>query len=401
MPPTLVGTLSQHLKIFKIIGLDFLGDPSVVNHCRHVWFVSMLLLFFIGQLLFFAKSDEIEADFMDIANAIPLFMMAIQDLVKIVALSKKQRVKGIILEIAELWPKEMINEEKRCLMNSWIRNLKMFNDYVYKFTTFSVFIFVWGTFFVTVFTTSDGVKTYLFPFQLYYPFNIDSMWKYSAAFFFQAVTGTTIHLCLYLPCDLLLFTLTVDICILMRLLQYDLENIKVVEKDRNGVFDPAEAEKSYRAVTELARTHQKLVKISENLNEVFGTIIFTVVSLSAVILCFFGFLLITVGGTQFQMVRSFLAVFVKMFIVFCLALPGQILSDASCGVADAAYKSLWYESDLKFRKIIFIMIARSQKPCFLSALGYSQMNFNTFCKICSSSWSYLSLLNQMYQDTER
>lgn len=78
MPAALAGSLFVHLKIFKIIGLDFLGNPCLVYRFRYVWFVVLLLLFYVGQLLYLYKSDELGADFLDIANAIPLFLLGTQ-----------------------------------------------------------------------------------------------------------------------------------------------------------------------------------------------------------------------------------------------------------------------------------------------------------------------------------
>ncbi|CAD0197601.1 unnamed protein product [Chrysodeixis includens] len=72
---------------------------------------------------------------------------------------------------------------------------------------------------------------------------------------------------------------------------------------------------------------------------------------------------------------------------------------SSSEVADAAYQSYWYESDVKVKKLILFIMIRAQRPCYLSALGFSDLTLRSFSKIMSSSWTYLSLLLQVYEET--
>ncbi|CAG4952679.1 unnamed protein product [Colias eurytheme] len=100
------------------------------------------------------------------------------------------------------------------------------------------------------------------------------------------------------------------------------------------------------------------------------------------------------------MIKSLLATFGIILAMFNFCWSGQLLSDASSDIAEAAYNSVWYKRSNKFRKFIQIIIARAQEPCMLSALGFSNVTLATLSKILSTSWSYLSLLNQMYKDTD-
>ncbi|CAH2242641.1 jg8466 [Pararge aegeria aegeria] len=44
------------------------------------------------------------------------------------------------------------------------------------------------------------------------------------------------------------------------------------------------------------------------------------------------------------------------------------------------------------------ILLRAQKPSYLSALGFSNLSLVMFSKVASTSWSYLSLLNQMSEN---
>lgn len=41
---------------------------------------------------------------------------------------KRSQIKALIMEIGKIWPTEIDNEEKQCILNSWTRRLKLFDD---------------------------------------------------------------------------------------------------------------------------------------------------------------------------------------------------------------------------------------------------------------------------------
>ncbi|XP_047508608.1 odorant receptor 85b-like [Pieris napi] len=155
-----------------------------------------------------------------------------------------------------------------------------------------------------------------------------------------------------------------------------------------------EPENDYRLVTEIVKDHQKLLRVVDNVNLIFGPLLFAQVTFSSIIICCFGFL--TIVGKD--LIKSLLATFGIILAMFNFCWSGQLLSDASSGIAEAAYNCPWYNKSVEFRKCILIIIIRAQKPSTLSALGFSDVTLTTLSKILSTSWSYLSLLNQMYED---
>nr|XP_032518419.1 odorant receptor 49a-like [Danaus plexippus plexippus] len=200
--------------------------------------------------------------------------------------------------------------------------------------------------------------------------------------------GVLTHLCIYIACDLVLVDLIFDLSTLLCFVQIDLKNLRrpphrhITEDDCDDV-------------NKIARKHQTLLRLTERLNDIFGPVIFTQLSFSSIVICCYGFLAIIANG---MFLKNITASFGIMFAIFVLAWPGQKLIDTSSGVAEAAYQCDWYERNNKFRKYISIMVVRSRKPCKLSALGFSDLTLEMFSKVISTSWSYLSLLNQMYKD---
>ncbi|KPJ03567.1 hypothetical protein RR46_01638 [Papilio xuthus] len=68
-------------------------------------------------------------------------------------------------------------------------------------------------------------------------------------------------------------------------------------------------------------------------------------------------------------------------------------------VSDAAYNCLWYADRNVARDVLLVQI-RAQNPCKLTAFGFADVNYMSFSKIMSTSWSYFALLNTMYNENQ-
>ncbi|XP_063530627.1 odorant receptor 67a-like [Cydia strobilella] len=393
LPSSFIDTIIIPVKLLRFIGLEVIDDDKArfKNYCKFIVFFLLSFMFCYGEIFFLIKINELDAGILEIANAISCFFLVMQSLFKLSLMRKKHFIRSVVYEIAELWP-DTENQEKKELMEYWLHRNKTACACILKFTIVGLLIYN-GISLVIYFILRilDKNPAYMFPFELYYPFEIDSLWKYVAVNLMHTLATTMIYECSYLACDMLLFTLTVNVSMLFCLLQYDLLNINV---DRRA----QEADESLENLKNVVKRHQKILKLAKDLNEIFSVILLNVLIISSLIITFFGFLTIVIK-VKFQQIKYLTATLEVLLAVFYIILPGQILSDTSSGVADAAYQSLWYNSDQRFRKIIVIMIARSQKPCKLRALGYADINFETFYKICGKTWSYMSVVNQMYQNS--
>nr|WPO56505.1 odorant receptor [Leucinodes orbonalis] len=74
--------------------------------------------------------------------------------------------------------------------------------------------------------------------------------------------------------------------------------------------------------------------------------------------------------------------------------PAEVLSGANAGVADAAYNSLWYVSDLKSRRLILLIITRSVYPVYLKGFSFFNITLETYIKLITTAYSYVSVLSQ-------
>ncbi|XP_047534351.1 odorant receptor 85b-like [Vanessa atalanta] len=364
------------------------------RHFKLALFLSLVMVLLVGQILYVIKRNEIDAQFLDVVSTIPSTFIVIQDLVKIFVVTyKRDRIRKVIMEIGKIWPTELDDEEKKKTLHSWTKSLKFFDNAFFRAAIISLVFYELLPLAMTIYSiNTEADAQYQFPLQMYFFCDLHSHFHYALAYTYQLIISTTVHMCVYVSCDFLLVDLIFDLSALLSLLRIDLENL-MEQNSTNYDFEDDDCED----IKVIVIKHQKLLSLAETLNEIFGGIIFSQVSFSSVIICCYSFMAVIADGMFLKNLTASLGI---MFAIFIIAWPGQMLSDASNNVATAAYRCLWYERGKKFRKCIAIIIARSQRECHLSALGFSDLTLAMFSKVISTSWSYLSLLNQMYDNID-
>ncbi|KAF9824214.1 hypothetical protein SFRURICE_019894, partial [Spodoptera frugiperda] len=79
------------------------------------------------------------------------------------------------------------------------------------------------------------------------------------------------------------------------------------------------------------------------------------------------------------MMGSFMAFLMfGLMEIFFYCYYGDIIMRSSMKVGDAIYNSSWYMTGAADRKLFLIVLTRSQKPCELSAYGFSKINLYAF-----------------------
>nr|ARO70246.1 Odorant Receptor 34 [Dendrolimus punctatus] len=148
----------------------------------------------------------------------------------------------------------------------------------------------------------------------------------------------------------------------------------------------------------LIKRHQKLIKLSELLDDICSKLIFFNLSSSTVIITFFA-IAAKVARGPVDMINNFGAVVALLIPLFNFCYFSQLLRQSSGGVADSAYNSIWYKGDKKYKKLLWFVIRRSQKPCSLTSMKYNPISLSTFSAVLSTTWSYFSLASSLYDDT--
>nr|QMS80326.1 odorant receptor [Histia rhodope] len=374
-------TFIRYIKMINFIGLDFYletGESLFKSRKRYYLFLICFIIFFLCQITFIFRSHKTDAKFLDIANAVPCLVLVIQDFVKLLAITtKRKEIKNVIFKINDEWPKEKNYGERSNIIENWTKRNKSFQNVYYGISLFCLCIYELIPLVATLYNRVMGLDTeYFFPFELYYPYKVDSFFVYLVTYFCQAFASSSLHACIYIASDLLITSLLSDVTALFALLQYDLENVTSQLKQTSINQD----EEQYNcAVKNIVNRHQRLLGIIKELNGIYGVVIFIFITSSSIICCFFCFLTVVQNGLQ--SVKNLLAGGAMLGAILVVAFPGQQHYDMSFGVAYAAYCSLWYERNEKFKNLILILIVRSQRASCLSALGFSDVTLATFSKV--------------------
>ncbi|XP_062529764.1 odorant receptor 85c [Bombyx mori] len=396
LPYTYRKTYERYVNLLGTVGLDFFEKSRSCFVKRNIKLLIFNVLFLPFAAIQFGLMLKINAEnFLEGALVVPIVVMFALDIIKMaIGVAKRSDIKYIFDEIGKLWPRED-DIGKNIILTIWLRRIGLLLNSFFIFAVSNLAMFEIYPFLRTCYNLYVGNDDYILPFQLCGLWEVKSTVVYILTYILEIVGTTPCQLFLYLPFDLLIVTLTSNVSILLRLLQADLQNAIRLHRERPNTHYVNNHE-SYERIKEIVFRHQRILKIADKLSEVFGLVILVHVSLSAVVICFFGFLTVVYGGL-IETISNFLTVLNLILIVFLIALGGQLLCDTSSNISDAAYNSLWYEGDLKLRKLMLFIITRSQNPCYLSALGFSNMTLRSFSKIMSTAWTYLSLLIQVYE----
>lgn len=90
--------------------------------------------------------------------------------------------------------------------------------------------------------------------------------------------------------------------------------------------------------------------------------------------------LITIGSNV-TATQPILVAAIGQLGIYCYF--GDQLKYNALDIANHVYFTSWYELNIKQRKLLLIMIMRSQKEIILSADGLLDMSLNSFYVVCS------------------
>ncbi|XP_030376287.1 odorant receptor 67a-like [Scaptodrosophila lebanonensis] len=141
--------------------------------------------------------------------------------------------------------------------------------------------------------------------------------------------------------------------------------------------------------------HNKMFRLADQMNEVFGVPLLLTFFASSGGMCFLGFE-ITIGISPELMVK--VAVFLATIVIniFLLCVFSQQLIDASTKISEAVYNMDWPAADVRYQKMLVVMAQRAQQPVSLRATIFVAVSMSTMTDFMQLSYKFLALLRTMY-----
>nr|XP_034826618.1 putative odorant receptor 92a [Maniola hyperantus] len=228
------------------------------------------------------------------------------------------------------------------------------------------------------------------PFLILYPFDSHDIRYWPFVYIHQFWSGSIVLLNIC-GADNLLYVCCTYLGVQFRLLQHDIENL--IEKNYVSMY--RESEEFQQKFVKLVKWHKELIRLSSMLEFIYAESTLINFVSSSVMICLTGFNVIAMENVAF-VVTFLVFLSASLMQIFMLCFFGDFLMKSSMEVSHAVYNSKWYHLNVTSGKNLLIVLTRAQKPCKLTAFGFSDVSLKAFMSILSSAWSYFALLKTVY-----
>ncbi|CAD1476407.1 unnamed protein product, partial [Heterotrigona itama] len=127
--------------------------------------------------------------------------------------------------------------------------------------------------------------------------------------------------------------------------------------------------------------HQRIINLSENIENVFTFISLLQFFFNIVVICFVSFLLVTSLNSEqaSRMIAKCFPYYITVnFEALILCYTGEYLSSKSENIGWIVYNSNWYELSIYETRALLLLILRSQKPLNLTVGKFMNLSLETF-----------------------
>lgn len=313
-------------------------------------------------------------DFDAFANGIPdIAVVLLCNLKGLSTVLQKNEIWDIFEELREICAdraRENLTHRIKKYLDDYLRIIKVYagllvSMLIQTFYPWLLYLFDGSMYLVTnIWFPFDAFQNGIFPFALCW-----SNWN------------SFIFIVFYLASDTLFYALVTAITMEFDILKKDLNNLGFVSKEERN-----------RSIKNLVGRHNKLLELSDKLQQVYSLTFLSIFLVSSLVMCFVAFRLST-SELNLENV-SFLVLYFFMVSgqTFLLCIFGQKLIDSSSAVGDGLYNSDWIESkDHSFKKDIVLIILRSQRAKEFSAMKFACVSIESFTTVKYFPMNYLEV----------
>lgn len=206
--------------------------------------------------------------------------------------------------------------------------------------------------------------------KYWYPINIFRMEVFPFAWFWVNYVAYNASV-LLMAADSLLYALITVILMEFDQLKNDLDDLK-----------QAQGVEKIKKIELFSSRHNKLLDLVDKLQNIYDFTFLVSFVISALILCFIAFQM-SVFESDFEAYAFNVPYFFMMGgQIFVLCIYGQKLIDSNLAVGHGIYDSGWEDiEDIKLKKLLVIILLRSQKPKRFTAMNFADMDLPKFTSV--------------------
>nr|XP_021186882.2 odorant receptor 67c [Helicoverpa armigera] len=357
------------------------GDPKM--KVRYYLGNLQLLVMIICEISFFVSRISAE-NFLELTQLAPCLGTGILTYLKIVVIARK-RMK--IYELSEclgkLYENILKDDNKRRLVkkNLVLVNFLMKYYFVLNLILISVYNFVSPVIIIYDYFVNNQL-IFTLPYAVLVPFSTDAWIPWSAVYIYSIICGFVCVL-FFTTVDGLYFVLTSHVCANFSVISDMIERLDENSVDR---------------LPDIVKEHQYILKLGEDLEDIFTAPNLFNVLVGSLEICALGFNL--TNGSWEKIPGCLLFLLSVLLQILMMSVFGENMIRESTNIGDAAFLCKWYKMDEKSKKTIMTIMIRSKKPQRLTAYKFSSISYASFTKIISTSWSYFTILKTVYTPPE-
>nr|QLI62067.1 odorant receptor 24 [Streltzoviella insularis] len=411
--------------VLRLVGLRFMRkDSAFADMCWKVFYWFEFTNLFIVTWLELINMAQV-AQGGSFADAVEIFRMMPCVGYLLLAMVKSYRIvlyrpvyENLLSELRGMWPTSAISEEEHGIMDKALKQLKHSIKSYYWCNNALLVVFLSAPFVEIIKRAMGRNVPLILPFFYWFPFDPFQRILYEIILVFQTWHGL-ISIWFMVGSDLLFCIFLSHITIQFDLLSVRIRKLVYVPVDNQLIDDYPLASYSHEYIqnkkgmaenyndtewetlhigqlSEIITRHRTLIRLSEDVEDIFSFPLLVNFFNSSIIICFCGFCCVVVEKLTEMIYKSFLTTALLQTWVLCWY--GQRLLDSSTGVSEALYESGWYKLSKSIRSTILIMIHRGQKEVHVTTYGFSVISLASYTTIIKSAWSYFTLLLNIYKN---
>ncbi|XP_068987567.1 odorant receptor 82a-like [Bombus flavifrons] len=190
--------------------------------------------------------------------------------------------------------------------------------------------------------------------------------------------------------DALIITLILHIGGQIEMLHEALENISIKDEKHGSIRN---------VIKSLTDHHYRIILNSEYIEKLFSYIALMQLLCNTIVICCIGFLIIVAVNSygDIKVLMKILLFYIAITLeAFIFSYAGEYLSSKSLSVSSSAYSSSWYLLEPRNRRVVILLMIRSQRSLTITAGKFMDLSMIGFATILKASASYVSVLYAMY-----
>uniref|UniRef100_A0A0K8TVB7 Odorant receptor n=1 Tax=Epiphyas postvittana TaxID=65032 RepID=A0A0K8TVB7_EPIPO len=387
----------------RMIGLSFIDEPPTSVFAKikttSIFVISALalILLVVGEIAYVTSlilRTTSVAEFVTSLHIVGYGSMSISKLLTL--WFKRHTFRKLIEDLEDIWPVAPENQEEEDIKQKSLKDLRLGQSWYAFFNVLGVVMYNITPIGIHLYRRSRGMPSVMgYVWHVAYPFDKTQPINHVFVYAFECFAGAS-SMWSMVSSDMIFTTMASHIGLLLRVLQVKIRRLGLTATD--GDASPSTEllhTGYYQEIVNLIKIHQRLISYSDDLEETFSLVNLINVMLSSVNICCVMFVIVLLEPWMAMSNKFFMGAALTQVGILCWY--ADEIYRASVGVADAVYASGWYRGDARSRRALVVLIQRSQKPLYFTALKFRPITMTTYSSIITTSYSYFTLLYTVYR----